>query len=184
MILRELPEDVARFLESQNAPMRLVRHLRIVHDTCWRLLGAIDTQFPPLSIDRNSITVGAAIHDVGKILHQTELFGSGRKHEQDGEQYLVEHGFPTEVARFARTHGSWSKDPNLTLEDLIVSLSDAIWKGSRIPDLEAMVATSIATKTGLEAWDAYSRLDSILTTIARDADERIDFQKTQTADTR
>lgn len=176
MNVRPLPLDVQKFLAAHHSPDKLITHLQLVHDTCCRLLDGLNIQFPHLSLDHDMIRFGAAIHDAGKILHQNEIDGPGHRHEEDGPELLIANGFKPECARFAQTHGAWETDRDLNLEDLLVALSDAVWKGSRIDTLETLVAQAIAAKTGLEEWDVYLKVDTVLSDIARRGDERLSLQ--------
>ena len=110
-----------------------------------------------MAFDADAVCFGAATHDLGKVLHPDELTGSGKRHEKDGPGLLEAHGVPSEQARFARTHGTWNEES--LLEDLLVALSDAVWKGQRVEDLEGFVVQRIAEQTGQEKWEVFSALD-------------------------
>lgn len=176
MNIRPLPRLVSDFLTAKNAPERLVRHLQIVHDTCFQLLDELNRKFQGLNTDNDAIRSGAALHDAGKLLHPKELYCPGRLHEEDGPEYLTENGFSPEIARFSQTHGMWDHDSSLPLDDLLVALSDAVWKGARIESLETLISQRIASQTGLEVWDCWMKLDEILTEVAQEADKRLAFQ--------
>ncbi|MET9634007.1 phosphohydrolase [Lentzea sp. NPDC006480] len=118
---------------------------------------------------------GAATHDVGKVLHPTELSAPGSLHEPAGHTLLLSRGVPEHLARFARTHGSWTAD-DVTLEDLLVSLADKAWKAKRVPDLEHLVTAYLATASGQEPWEIFLALDDELDHIASGADARPAFQ--------
>ena len=75
------------------------------------------------------------------------------------------------MARFARTHASWT-DPDISMNDLLVSLADKVWKGARVTDLEQRVLERLPG----EAWDTFLRLDNILAPIAGEADRLLAFQ--------
>jgi len=49
--------------------------------------------------DRRRILLGAALHDVGKVVHPNEMSAPGHEHEAAGEQLLLERGVEAEVAR-------------------------------------------------------------------------------------
>lgn len=61
-----------------------------------------------MAFDRGAVLYGAASHDIGKVIHVGELTGPGSKHEGAGYALLIAHGVPPQMARFARTHGSWT----------------------------------------------------------------------------
>jgi hypothetical protein len=150
-----LPPRARELLESLGAPPRLGAHLRLVHDVAVTLTG----------------WVRAATHDIGKILHPAELSGPGSLHEAAGYSLLLSQGIEEASARFARTHGSWDA-ADVTLEDLLVSLADKVWKGKRVPELEQRVATRL----GGPAWETFLALDDELERIAAGADARLAFQ--------
>jgi len=173
---RPLPEDVRRLCDTIDAPPRLVAHLTIVHDVAGELVDAIQEYFPNLTVDADSVLFGAATHDLGKVSHRSELTGPGSQHEQDGPTLLEEQGIPTQLARFARTHGSWSVE-ELPLEDLLVALADCVWKGQRLEELETQVTKQLSDRTGKEQWEVFSKLDGLLEEIANRGDERLAWQQ-------
>lgn len=173
--LRLLPEEVDGLLRRLDAPPRLGAHLRAVHDVACRLLDSLDERFPGVDVDQEAVRYGAATHDVGKTYVIEELSGPGSEHEQRGYRLLLDHGVEERHARFARTHGTWD-GPDVTFEDLLVSLADKVWKGKRVPDLEQRVVDHLATTAGQEPWEAFMALDDLLTDLAADADRRLAFQ--------
>jgi hypothetical protein len=147
--LRPLPADVGELLVSLRAPARLAAHLRAVHDVAWQLTGQLKACFPALVFDRDAVLYGVATHDIGKIEHPDELTGPGHQHEPAGYRLLIACGVPVRLARFARTHASWT-DPDTIIDDHLVSLADKIWKAKRVPDLEDLVTAHLATTGGIE----------------------------------
>lgn len=122
------------------------------------------------------VTFGAAIHDIGKSRVPTELSEPGRAHETLGAEILINLGMSAQRARFAATHGSWSKEKSLPIEDLLVSLADNCWKAKRVPDLEEKVVEEISRVTNRPQWEVFASLDSILENLAADADQRLAWQ--------
>ena len=177
MPFRDLPSEAKRLLETLNAPPRLVVHLALVHDAAAEILDALQCRWPDLKTDEDAVLFGAATHDIGKVLHPGELTGPGNRHEQDGPDLLQQHGLPPEQSRFARTHGTWAKEPSLVLEDYLVALADHIWKGSRNDALETMVAGRIAESLGTETWEAFMGLDEIVAEVASRGEERLAWQR-------
>jgi hypothetical protein len=167
---RPLPPRARALLESLGAPPRLAAHLRVVHDVAVTLTGWAR---PLAEFDGTAVLFGAATHDIGKIRHPEELSGPGSAHEVAGYRLLVEHGVEEASARFARTHGSWDA-PGVTLEDLLVSLADKVWKAKRVPNLEERVAAALSA--GRPLWEAFMALDDELERIAAGADARLAFQ--------
>ncbi|GAA2055340.1 hypothetical protein GCM10009839_74860 [Catenulispora yoronensis] len=74
----------------------------------------------------------------------------------------------------AATHAAF--DDATGLEDLLVSLADAVWKGKRRTDLEDLVVARLAAASGRPVWDEFLELDDVLTRIADEADGRLAFQ--------
>ncbi|WP_405495991.1 HD domain-containing protein [Streptomyces sp. NBC_00096] len=120
---------------------------------------------------------GAATHDIGKAVHTAELSGPGSAHEQAGRELLLAHGFTPARARFAATHASWSA-PAVSIEELLVSAADKVWKGKRVTDLEDLLIDRLvrASPPGTERWEAYLELDGLLARIAEGAEARLAFQ--------
>lgn len=176
--MRPLPKRVEEICEEVNAPPRLVAHLTLVHDVACSLVEESQKRFPALELDAESVTFGAATHDIGKALHPAELVEAGSEHEAEGERLLKRLGVAETHARFARTHAAWREDASLTLEDLFVTLADTCWKGKRVPELDEMVARRIADQLGRAEWDVYLVLDDILQKLSADADERLAWQAT------
>lgn len=169
-----LPDEVEYILKRLSVPPRLYAHSLIVHDVAHTLIKAITDTWDNLNIDENLILFGAATHDIGKCIHINELSEKGHKHEQEGKHLLISLGVSEEKAKFAASHATWSEKS--TIEELVVSLADKAWKGSRIQDLEDLLIEKIATETKMEHWGIFSLLDSIIEDITRDADERLSFQ--------
>jgi HD domain len=173
---RPLPAIAQQLCEKLKAPPRLIAHLSLVHDAAVEIVEGLRQRFPTLSFDAEAVHFGAATHDLGKVLHSNELTGPGNRHEEHGPGLLERHGVSPELARFARTHGAWSRE-TLPLEDLLVALADTVWKGQRIEALEAQVVAKIAEKTGFEQWGAFDKLDGLLEEVAAHGDERLAWQQ-------
>jgi hypothetical protein len=173
---RPLPEEARSLCQNLLAPPRLIAHLRLVHDVAASLIAFLESRFPEVGIDRAAVLFGAATHDLGKVLHPNELTEPGRIHEEDGPPLLERRGVPRALARFARTHGSWEREDDLPLEDLLVALADTAWKGKRTPALEARVVTRIAEHVGVEEWRVFTVLDEHLDEVTSRGDERLAWQ--------
>ena len=172
-------EHDARFVhleifERLKMPPRLLAHLTLVHDAEKRLLKEIAAAFPKVKIDKELALFGAATHDIGKCVCKNELTQPGREHEAQGQKLLLSLGASPQMAAFAKNHSTWSE--RSTIESLLVSLADKIWKGSRVADLEDLVAAKISQASALEKWKAYLLLDDIIQKIASDADKRLAWQ--------
>ena len=169
--MRPLPAPAAELLRALDAPARLGAHLRVVHDVAWSLTDALGRRRPGLEFDTTAVLFGAATHDIGKTVHPAELSGPGHQHEEAGRDLLLRYGVPAHLARFAGTHGSWNA-PEATLDDLLVSLADKVWKAARVTDLEERVGGHL----GGAPWEAFLLLDDVLQELAAGADERLAFQ--------
>ena len=133
--------------------------------------------FPALRCDREAVLFGAASHDIGKVVHPQELSGPGHAHELAGYELLRRHGVDERLARFARTHADWTA-PEATVEDLLVSLADKIWKGRRVEDLEGLVVERLVADwgAGVDRWRVLIDVDDLLEDIATGVDQRLAFQ--------
>ncbi|MER5527237.1 HD domain-containing protein [Streptomyces sp. NPDC002677] len=173
--LRPLPPVVAELLRSLSAPPRLAAHLRAVHDVAVQLVEWVEDRYPDLAVDCDGVLFGAATHDVGKVLHPEELAGPGSAHEEAGRDLLLSRGFPPALARFAATHASWDA-PDVTVEDLLVSAADKVWKDKRVSGIEDRLVTALAGTTQREPWEEYLALDDLFTRLGADAAPRLAFQ--------
>lgn len=173
--LRPLPVQVLALLAAVGAPARLAAHLRAVHDVAVQLLDWLPQRYPDVPVDRAAVAFGAATHDIGKAIHRHELSGPGSAHEPEGYRLLLAHGVPERLARFARDHARWDR-LDATMEDLLVSLADKIWKGRREPTLEQRIIAVIEATTGQPGWEVFLALDEVLEGIADRADARLAYQ--------
>jgi HD domain-containing protein len=170
------PQDAAReLLEALDAPPQLAAHLRLVHDVAHRLVEWAARHHPAVAIDREAVLFGAATHDIGKVVHVQELSGPGSAHEPAGHALLLDRGVEERLARFARTHASWTR-PDIGVEDLLVSVADKVWKAKRVPDLEQLLVDRLAAAGGEPGWLVFMALDDELDRIAAGADERLAAQ--------
>ncbi|MFE2874220.1 HD domain-containing protein [Streptomyces roseus] len=173
--LRALPPGAGELLRELAAPPRLVAHLRLVHDVAGQLADRLGAYCPGLPFARDAVLFGAATHDVGKAVHTAELSGPGSAHEEGGRELLLAHGFTEEQARFAATRADWA-EPGVSVEELLVSTADKVWKGKRVPGLEDLPVARIAEAAGTEPWAVLLDLDELLGTIAEGAERRLAFQ--------
>lgn len=173
---RPLPNNVQELCETLQVPPRLLAHLILVHDTAVEIVEALQKDFSALRFDKVPVLFGAASHDLGKILHPTELTGPGNLHENAGVRLLQQHDISPEYARFAQTHGAWNNS-NLAIEDLLVALADKVWRGKREQVLEALIVTKIVEQTGQEHWEVFDKLDNLATEIASVGNERLAWQQ-------
>ena len=180
--MHPLPYRVAELLAQYDAPPRLVTHLVLVHDVAIALVDALDRHWPGLPYDRQAVLLGAATHDIGKVVHRHELTGPGHQHEDIGPTLLLQAGFTAAQARFARTHGQWRLDADPTVEDLLVALADMVWRGKRDEQLEQLVMQRLAEHCAQEPWAVYAVLDEILQNVTDDAATRLAWLAQQSAE--
>lgn len=171
----DLPNRIIELLERLDSPERLKRHLQIVYSTASELVKQIKQEWPTITFNAELILFGAGIHDIGKSEIRSELYGKGKKHEVIGKQILENMGFTNEESRFSFTHGNWHEE-SIMIEDLIVSLSDKIWKGKRVEELEEKVVKAISENLKIDYWEVYIKLDEILVKLSNKADELILWQ--------
>ena len=157
------------FLITQGAPPLLVQHGRIVGEV------ATDLSRSLLAIgighDTALVTVGAVLHDLGKIVCPAELTGPGNQHEAAGRELLLATGMPASLAEMCVAHGNWT--PASSLEQLLVAAADHLWRGKRTADLEELLIRKCAETAGVEAWEMMLQMDSILERIAARGEERL-----------
>ena len=173
--LRPLPPVVVELLRGLDASPRLLAHLVLVHDVAARLLEALAATWPHLPVDAGAVLLGAATHDIGKVRVPEEVTGPGTTHAALGQQLLEEHGFPTELARYARTHETWIEEPDVTPEDLLVALADYLWRGKRDAALEGAITSWIADAVSAAPWVVFLDVDDIATDLAQDAPRRLSW---------
>ncbi|HEU4835063.1 MAG TPA: HD domain-containing protein [Pyrinomonadaceae bacterium] len=153
-----------------GAPPRLYRHAELVGEAADLLLAGLK-RFG-VQIDEDYVRVGVVLHDAGKSLHTSELFGPGNNHEADGERLLLSHGATPEVARVCRSHAQWDTVAE-TLEELLIALSDKLWKGVRVAKLEELVIDRLAESLQKDRWDCFTELDILFEDVAETADGRL-----------
>ncbi|WP_444927082.1 hypothetical protein ACJJI4_03585 [Microbulbifer sp. TRSA002] len=59
-----------------------------------------------------------------------------------------------------------------SLEELLIALSEKLWKGNRVEDLELLNIDHIAQQQSVDRWHMYEPLDSLFESIAADGDIR------------
>ena len=148
--------DAHKFIAELGAPDRLIRHVKLVGEAAEILI--LQFQQLGLELDSDWIRLGVAFHDVGKILHPSELVEKGNQHEAAGERLLLERGIDPKIARCCRSHGQWTK-LECSLEELVVGLADCLWKGKREPRLEHRVITKIADMLDRDYWEIFIAVD-------------------------
>ena len=158
-------------LESLGAPARLLRHVELVSEAASLLLLRLEELHVPVNAEL--VRAGVVLHDVGKILHPAELDNPGSHHEPEGERLLLQHGVSPELARICRSHAQWA-ELSVSLEELLVALSDKLWKGVRKAALEELVIDRVAARLGTDRWTVFVELDTLFEAIAAEGAARLE----------
>ncbi|KIG14701.1 hypothetical protein DB30_06427 [Enhygromyxa salina] len=167
----ETGADALALLAELEVPARLLRHHELVLEAAIELTDALARRLGA-RFDAGEIQIGAALHDVGKLVHPSELRGPGHAHEQAGQALLIERRVPEHLARFCITHASWDQ-ASLALEDLLVALADKLWKGKRVAALEGRVIELLAHQLEQPRWRVFELADHIFEGVAAGADDRL-----------
>ena len=163
-------EDAYDFLRSISAPQHLITHVTLVGEAAELLIAKFNEL--DLELDYGFIRTGVAIHDVGKVIHQNEMSEGGGLHEPEGEKMLIANGWPPKLARVCISHARWN-EMDCSLEELIIALSDKLWKGKRVEELEIMVIDQIASVLNTGRWDIFADLDQCFEDIASSGHTRL-----------
>lgn len=163
-------QEAYLLLESLGASNRLITHLKLVGEAAEELLEKLRSL--QIDIQENIVRLGVAVHDAGKIIHTNELHEKGNLHEPAGEALLLEAGVQPEIARCCLSHARY-ESMEVSFEELLVALSDKLWKGKREENLELEVIDRVAEKLNKNRWDVYSELDECFEKIALKGDERL-----------
>lgn len=161
--------DGIALLRSLGATPWLVRHHELVVEAAVLVCDDLERELG-LEIDRETVLLGASVHDAGKIVHPDEMSVAGSRHEAAGRELLLGAGVPPALARFCVTHAAWTGG---TIEDGLVALADKLWKGKRDEALERHLVASIAKLTRREPWHVFERFDAICESIAASGPERL-----------
>ena len=134
------------------------------------LISAIDDL--GIKLDFDFIRAGVVIHDIGKVVHTSEMTGPGSEHEPEGEKMLLEKNISPRLARVCMSHARWDQ-MECSFEELLIALSDKLWKGKRVEPLELKVVDSAAQYLKKDRWDLFSDLDIKFEEIASGGHERL-----------
>ena len=159
-----------RLLEELGAPPRLLRHVELVGEAGEEIIVALEELHVPF--DAEWVRMGVVLHDAGKTMHRAELDGPGSQHEPAGEQLLLERGVDEDLARVCRSHARW-REMATRPEELLIALSDKLWKGVRVPELEERVIDEVARMLGSDRWALFTDLDSLFERIAAAGHDRL-----------
>lgn len=168
------PEDAHKLLETLGASKRLVTHVILVGEAAEEILSCLSGY--GVALDETLVRLGVALHDAGKIIHKTELDGPGNSHEPEGERMLLDAGVDLRIARCCLSHARF-EEMECSLEELLVALSDKLWKGKRVESLEMEVTDRVAAYLGKKRWDIFVDLDSCFESVAAGGTERLERSK-------
>jgi len=163
-------DDARAVLEELGAPQRLITHGHLVAEAANALLAACRAL--DIEVDRALVQAGAMLHDAGKSLHRAELEGPGALHEEEGQRLLLARGVDDRVARCCVSHARWAT-LECSFEELLVALSDKLWKGVRVPALEMKVIDAAAARLNADRWSIFVGLDSAFEMIANEGPARL-----------
>jgi len=163
-------KEAYEFLDALGAPEHLKMHVALVGEAADSLIDKFNEL--GVNLDFDFIRTGVAIHDVGKIVHAHEMTGPGAEHEPEGEKLLIENGASLKLARVCMSHAHWEM-MECSLEELVIALSDKLWKGKRVEDLELKVIDLTAIYLGRGRWDIFPEMDMVFEEIAAGGHERL-----------
>jgi hypothetical protein len=163
-------EDARALLVDLGAPEKLLTHGLLVLEAADALLAEVHAR--GVTLDETLVRMGAMLHDAGKTAHPNELVGGGARHEGAGRALLLERGVDPAIARCCVSHAQWST-MTCSLEELLVALADALWKGVRRPELEQRVIAEVAASLRVDPWSLFVELDSCFERIADGGAERL-----------
>ena len=163
-------KEAYELLDEINAPEHLKTHLKLVGEAADLLIQMCEAL--GLSLDFEFIQTGVAIHDIGKTVHPHEMTGPGSEHEPAGEKLLLTKGVSPKLARVCMTHARW-QTLECSTEELLIALSDKLWKGKRVESLELEVIDRIAVLLNKQRWDTFSDLDLSFEEIASGGHDRL-----------
>lgn len=163
-------DEARSLLVRLGASRRLLIHVGLVGEAADLLLAEL--QRLGIRHDAEFVRIAVVLHDAGKILHPLELDDGGDKHESAGEALLLAQGVDPAIARCCVSHAQWAQ-MQCSLEELLVALADALWKGKRNAALEKSVTELAGKSLGYDVWDLFIELDNCFETIATDGTTRL-----------
>lgn len=162
--------DAFKLLKELKAPEHLITHVTLVGEAACEIIKCLKSH--DLEFDAVFVETGVVLHDVGKIKHTQEMYQKGSMHEAEGEKILFALGVEEKLTKVCISHAQWSAE-DVNLEELLIALSDKLWKGKRVQKLEEKVIILVASSLNVEYWDLFMDLDSCFESIASNGDERL-----------
>ena len=167
-------DEAYSLLKKLEAPACLFVHVKLVGEALEEIIGFLSEYNLP--IDYNFARLGVVLHDAGKIIHSLEFSGPGNKHEAEGNLLLLENEVAPELAQCCISHAQYD-GIDCSIEELLVALSDSIWKGTRLEKLELKIIDKIAALMGKERWDIFLELDDCFESVASSGAQRLERSK-------
>ena len=166
----ESRQEALNLIDQLGAPSHLKAHVTLVGEAADLLISTVSDL--GIKLDFDFIRAGVVVHDIGKIVHTNEMTGLGSEHEPEGEKMLLERGVSPRLARVCMSHARWDQ-MNCTFEELLIALSDKLWKGKRVESLELKVVDFSAQYLNKGRWDLFPDLDIKFEEIASGGHERL-----------
>jgi len=157
-------------IDELGAPEHLKTHVTLVGEAADLLIETIGSL--GIELDFEFIRTGIVLHDIGKTVHTNEMIGPGSEHEPEGEKILLEKNISPKLARVCMSHARWEQ-MECSFEELLIALSDKLWKGKRVESLELKVVDFAAQHLGKDRWDLFPELDYKFEEIASGGHERL-----------
>jgi len=166
----ESRKEALELIDKLGAPHHLKTHVTLVGEAAELLITVIKDL--GINLDFDFVRVGVVIHDIGKVTHFNEMKEPGSEHEPEGERILLENNVLPELARVCMYHARWDQ-MECSFEELIIALSDKLWKGKRVESLELKVVDRAAQYLEKDRWDIFPDLDLKFEEIAASGYERL-----------
>lgn len=163
-------KEAFELIDELGTPEHLKTHVTLVGEAADLLIEVISSL--GIELDFEFVRVGVVIHDIGKTVHINEMTGPGSEHEPEGEKILLERGISPRLARVCMSHARWEQ-MDCSFEELLIALSDKLWKGKRVESLELKVVDLAALHLGKDRWDLFTELDYKFEEIASGGHERL-----------
>jgi hypothetical protein len=167
-------EEAYNLLKKLESPSCLFIHVKLVGEALEEIIDFLSKYNLP--IDYDFARLGVVLHDAGKIVHPLEFTESGNKHEAEGNRLLLENGVAPELAQCCISHAQ-NDGVDCSIEELLVALSDSIWKGTRVEKLELEIVDMIAALMGKERWDIFMEFDDCFELVASSGGKRLERSK-------
>jgi len=145
--------DAYNIMKNLGAPKRLIQHSELVKEAAEELISGLYDLSE--KIDFEFVRIGVILHDIGKIKYKEEIYSNeGNFHAIEGEKILLKIGISKKIARCCVSHNNYN-NMKCSIEELLIALSDKLWKGKRDKELELKVIDELACLYEKTRWDIY-----------------------------